>query len=102
MSTATAEVSFNATKDEYRDIAKCVKRMADLNPEFSPSHMRQDLSMDLTACNANGCPLDLKKLLAFDDFNFAHDVVGIWRHIDRNNGNLLNHFLPRCSKPTQP
>lgn len=43
--------------------------------------------------------LDLDKLLTADDFNFAHDVCGIQRHIDRENLDFLNHFLPRCSRP---
>jgi len=55
--------------------------------------------MDITACHANGCPLDLKKLRAAPDFDFVHDVVGIMHHIDRRDGKLVNFFLPRCSKP---
>lgn len=54
-------------------------------------------NMDITAVHANGNPLDLQKLLTFDDFSFAHDVFGISRHIDRNTGKLMNCFLPRCS-----
>ena len=58
----------------------------------------QDLRMDLTAVHANGHPLRLKDLLVADDFNFAHDVGGIRRHLNRNEpiGELFsNHFLPR-------
>ncbi len=44
-------------------------------------------------------PLRLADLLAADDFNFAHDVFGIMRHIDRRTGRLDNHFVPRfCSE----
>ena len=57
------------------------------------------LHMDLTAVHANGTPLDLPKLLAADEFNFAHDINGITRHLDRNTGKLLHFFLPRCAKP---
>ncbi len=45
------------------------------------------------------CPLDFKKLWAFDDFNFAHDVVGIMRKMDYRTGRLDKTFLPRCAKP---
>jgi hypothetical protein len=55
--------------------------------------------MDITACHLNGCKLDLAKLLAADDFNFAHDVLGIRRHIDRETGQLMNCFRPRFAKP---
>lgn len=55
----------------------------------------QDVSMDITATHLNGTPLNLEKLLNFDDFNFAHDIQGIMRHIDRDTGRLKDHFLPR-------
>lgn len=57
-----------------------------------------DTSMDITACHLNGNPLDLEKLLKADPFNFAHDITGIARHIDRETGQLKDCFLPRCSK----
>lgn len=53
--------------------------------------------MNVSACHANGNPLRLADLLAADDFNFAHDVFGIDRHICRHTGKLLNHFSPRFS-----
>jgi hypothetical protein len=57
-----------------------------------------DAIMDITACHANGNPLDLDGLLAADDANFGHDVFGIRRHIDRDTGKLLNCFSPRFSR----
>lgn len=54
--------------------------------------------MDLSATHLNGCPLDLQKLLDANDFNFIHDIGGINNNLDRGTGELLNHFLPRCSK----
>jgi len=56
-----------------------------------------DADMDVTACHANGNKLDLAGLLAADDFNFSHDVFGIYRHIDRDTGKLGNCFRPRYS-----
>jgi hypothetical protein len=53
--------------------------------------------MDLTATHRNGNPLRLDDLLAADKFNFAHDVGGIARHLDRETGRLRNHFTPRYS-----
>lgn len=58
---------------------------------------RLDHHMDLTACHANGCPLDFDKLSKFDDFNMAHDILLIERHIDRSTGKLGDCFLPRCA-----
>lgn len=54
--------------------------------------------MDITATHANGCPLKLAELLAADDFNFSHDVAGIYRHLDRTTGKLLDCFLPRFAQ----
>lgn len=53
--------------------------------------------MDLTAVHANGNPMRLADLLAADDFNFAHDIVGISRFLDRNTGRLTDCFSPRFS-----
>lgn len=57
-----------------------------------------DIQMDLCAVHLNGCPLRLADLLAADDFNFAHDITGIRRHLNRKTGALENHFLPRFAK----
>ena len=55
--------------------------------------------MDLNATHLNGCPLDLKRLLDADDFNFIHDVGGIANHLDRNTGELTDFFWPRTAIP---
>jgi hypothetical protein len=60
-----------------------------------------EFEMDLVACHANGCPLDFPRLLNADDFNFAHDVFGIERHLNRCTGKLGNCFLPRFHQRCQ-
>lgn len=87
-------VQFKATKEEQQAINRIVDRALLMNPEAD----RLSLNMDITACHANGCPLDFEKLESFDAFNFAHDVFGISRHIDRNTGELTRCFLPHCAK----
>lgn len=57
----------------------------------------QDALMDLLAAHCD-CPLRLEDLLNADDVNFAHDVFGINRHLDRNTLILTDCFLPRCAK----
>ena len=42
--------------------------------------------------------LRLEDLLNADDLNFAHDVVGIVRNIDRKNPTDFNFFVPRFAK----
>ena len=54
--------------------------------------------MDLTAAHANGCRLDLERLLASPDRDFGHDVFGIRRFLDRRTGKIAPEvFDPRCS-----
>ena len=59
------------------------------------SDLLQHTVMDISATHANGNPLRLESLLATDDFNLLHDVVGIHNHLDRSTGKLINHFRPR-------
>jgi len=42
--------------------------------------------------------LDFDRLLHFDDFDFAHDVNGIYVNYNRQTYEFDNCFLPRCSK----
>ncbi len=58
-----------------------------------------DIWMDIAATHANGCPLRLEELRDADGFNFAHDVLGIRRHLNRDTGKLEGHFLPRFAVP---
>ena len=56
---------------------------------------RQSLAMDLSATHAK-MPLDFARLLAFDDFSFAHDIYGIRRHLNRTTGELEDYrFNPQ-------
>lgn len=90
-----SQINWNlATKHDVETIEKIAKRALD---ELGVDD-RISLSMDLTAAHISGTPLDLEKLLAFDKFNFAHDIYGIMGHIDRTDGKLVRGFLPRCSK----
>lgn len=58
-----------------------------------------DVMMDVTAVHCNGNPLKLEALRDADGFNFAHDILGIRRHLNRDTGHLDGHFLPRFSMP---
>lgn len=94
MSTA----KFNATRKEFKAIGAIGQRAHDLAKSLHFSYPVMDAEMDVTTTNASGCPLDLERLLSFDDENFGHDVFGIRRHIDRNTGALGDFFLPRCAR----
>ena len=90
-----SQVSFEATKEEHSLILKIAKRASEICAKHGVAFDILDTQMDLAATHANGCPLDLARLLEADDFNLMHDVGGIYRHLNRDTGKLENHFLPR-------
>jgi hypothetical protein len=86
---------FKASKDEMLTIVEIAKRTELLAQSIGVNYKRLDIIMDLNACHSNGCPLKLAELASADESNFAHDVFGIRRHIDRTTGELRDCFLPR-------
>lgn len=84
-------LNWTATKSEYRLISKIARRAVNKWQHLNHQHVE----MDISAAHCNGCPMDLQKLLDADDFNFAHDVLGIRKHLDRETGKLRDCFLPR-------
>lgn len=73
-------------------VSEIVKRARMLHPML---RSMQSLSMDITACHLNGCPIDLSELLTAENLDFSHDVLGIVRHMDRSTGQLTECFVPR-------
>ena len=74
------------------------KRAVEMSKKIGIPCNQMDTIMDIDACHCNGNPLRLGDLLVADDLNFAHDVFGIRRHINRKTGKLENCFLPRYTK----
>ena len=97
------EISFHTSNDDADLIFKVVDRAWKMTLALlggrAPSFSRADLSMDITACHANGTPLRLADLLEADAANFSHDVFGILRHINRETGQLEDSFVPRFAVP---
>lgn len=91
-------ISFTTTREESDLIVAIVDRAEGTSLMLPAFGARMNLVMDLTATHANGCPLDLEGLLAAEPFDFAHDVAGIQRHINRETGQLEDCFLPRYSR----
>lgn len=84
---------FNTTKKEDALIYTIAKRAA---KELGDEDV-QGIQMDLEAVHTHACPLNFRKLLAFPPEDFAHDILGINKHLDRNAMKLRDFFLPRCS-----
>lgn len=86
-------MNFNVSSTEARIISKIAQRACEVFPEGD----QMTFEMDLTVTHANGCPLKLEELLVADEFNFRHDVAGIYNHLDRKTGKLKDCFSPRYS-----
>lgn len=93
-------VSFAATAQERTLVELIAKRVIKQHEELFHHcyEDRESLEMDLLATHANGNPMDFERLLDADPFNLLHDVVGIYRHLDRTTGQLNNCFCPRFSR----
>ena len=57
---------------------------------------RISLIMDLEVAHKQ-FNLKLENLLNADNFNFAHDIIGIQNNINRQTKQIENCFLPRFS-----
>ena len=55
---------------------------------------RLSLSMDLD-CTHEEFNLRLHDLLKADDYNFAHDIIGIQNNLNRQTRQMENCFVPR-------
>lgn len=89
-------VDFDCTLEESQMIDAITERVMARKQGIDPI----SLQMDMIAVHKYCVPLDFKKLLAFDDFNFMHDVMGIHNLLVRSNFvdqiRLDKHFIPRC------
>ena len=87
-------INWNAlTNTDLQLVLKIVARA--LKMKLILKKEKVDLDMDISAVQIKN-KLNLQKLLGFPDFDFAHDVCGMQRHIDRETGELKNCFCPRC------
>lgn len=92
------KINWNLKISEREKIKKIVSRAVELYESVGQSHSELEIRMDIMACHLNGTPLNLNRLFEFDDFNFAHDIFGIAKHINRRTGKIERHFVPRCAK----
>jgi hypothetical protein len=91
-------IEFSISPEDADLIEQIVNRaFKELYPSQSNRPSRLHLLMDLTAVQANGNPLYLRELLNAPPFDFAHDIYGIRRHLNRETGQLANCFVPRYS-----
>ncbi len=80
-----------ATKEDITLIDKIVARIEREEMFYAD---RMTMFMDVQAAHAT-CPLKLSELLDSPKMDFAHDIFGIARNINRETGEIENCFLPR-------
>lgn len=79
-------------------IGKIADRAVAVYAQHDIRVQRIDVLMDISSCHFKAQKLRLDDLLTADDANFAHDVGGINKHLDRENGILADGFSPRFSQ----
>ena len=89
-------VSFEATAEDQDAIHRIATRAERMGINLHGD--RLPLTMDITACHANGNPLRLEDLASADDFNFTHDICGIQNNLCRDTGAMMNCFRPRYTQ----
>ena len=93
-------VKFETTPEERVLLRAIVNRYSRTVRPLDMEEER-DMLMDLTACHANGCPLDLGRLLDAPRYDFVHDIVGIQDCLNRETGQLQDFFYPRCARRSE-
>lgn len=78
-------------------ISAIANRAVALYAEHGIKRKKLDAMMDIEFTD-DVIPLDLTALLAADDSNFAHDIIGIGRHFNRATLQMEDCFLPRYAK----
>lgn len=82
---------------EYEAALVIMDRAIAIADDAGIEYTRTEVLMDLTATH-HTCPLKMEELAKADDFDFAHDVFGIRRHLNRRTGQLEDCFLPRFAQ----
>jgi len=92
-------LNWTVSQDDQTLITRIAYRAEELAKRLGlrgrQGYQRRDAMMDVTATHANGMPLRLADLLGASDADFAHDLFGIKRHINRDTGQLTDAFVPR-------
>lgn len=94
----TSTLPKDQAREEARTIAAIARRAVAAAQKIGVEYDFLSADMDITACHLNDTPLRLNELLAADEFNFAHDVFGIRRHLNRETGKLEDCFCPRYAQ----
>ena len=90
-------MSISISHADMQFISRIASRAFDLAQQFDAPRDMSGMMLDLIYGHAC-CPIDLQALLDADDSNFAHDVFGIERHINRQTRQIEGCFVPRFAR----
>lgn len=94
MCTIQQPVLANFDTTEHQAAVRILDRAEEYAKMNGVEINRLALYMDIQATHAQS-PIRLQELADAGDGDFAHDVFGILRHLDRKSGQLSDGFLPR-------
>ena len=77
-------------------VAKIVDRALGMFARFRMPVEPLSVRMDIAAVHGR-IGLRLEEFAEADDLNFSHDIGGIYKHLNRETGDLEDCFLPRFS-----
>ena len=84
------------TKEELDALQQIAHRAVRLWKQFGHHAVAINVAMDVLMVHCLNKPLRLKELFEADNFNFMHDIVGIYDNLDRKTGKL-SRIEPRFS-----
>lgn len=92
--TKNEMIEFTSDRESLELITKIADRALTFYEKQGIDRDKLDIIMDLSACHAS-CPLQLEEMLKGTPFDFTHDIAGIYKHMNRETGELEGCFLPR-------
>jgi hypothetical protein len=99
-----ATARFKTTPTDFLLIIALAKAAAKVGKAYNLAGFHYSVleaSMDLEATHAS-CPLQLREMVESLDGPYksdvVHDLLGIRRHLNRETGQLEDHFTPRFAQ----
>ena len=87
------EHNFSLSQDDFRHVETILQRFERIAGPLRSE--RAGVMMDLIACHNGACAIDFAAMARGNEIDLAHDVAGIFRHFDRETGELTECFTPR-------
>lgn len=85
------------TREDFMLISRIADRGIPMLKDYGSTTVQKiDLFMDIEFAHLES-PMDLQRLLDFESRDFAHDIIGIYEHFNRDTKRMDDCFSPRCT-----